>query len=100
MIEGCIDLQEYQDGWQDVVENGQVMVDFLKKNTIEPNKKLEDIKYLLEETIAEFLDQDNVIVHQAILGIKDPTPREETELHIRMAEAAIKEYEKSMSLTV
>ena len=60
---------------------------------------MENIKQALIELIADFLDRDEVEIDQAIAGIRDPQEREETELHLRMAEAAFQVYMKSVVST-
>lgn len=53
---------------------------------------MENIKQALIELIADFLDSEEVELMQCMARVKDPHNREETELHIRMAEAAFKVY--------
>lgn len=57
----------------------------------------ENIKQMLIEKMADFLDEDAVIIEQVIQEINDPVVRENSELHIRMAEAAMNEYTKTMT---
>ena len=57
---------------------------------------LDNIEQSLIELIADYLDSESLILDQAIALIKDPTPREETELHIRMAKAAFLEYKRTV----
>lgn len=54
------------------------------------------IRQNILEHCANLLDDENIIYHQRNLGISDPIDREESELHIRMADAAYREYEKTM----
>lgn len=58
------------------------------------------LKQIINQSIlehcADLLDEENLIFHQLELGISDPENREDSELHIRMADAAWKEYEKTM----
>jgi cob(I)alamin adenosyltransferase len=57
---------------------------------------LEDIQQQLIETMADFLDDENIVLSQAIALVKDPIDREESELHIRMANAAFEEYKRTI----
>lgn len=59
-------------------------------------QELENIKLLLIELIADFLDSKEVLLEESIGRFKDPLEREETELHIRMANAALREYENTV----
>lgn len=60
------------------------------------NINQENIKQHLIETMGEFLDSDYVQQEEILSGKCDPVKREETELHIRMAEAAMNEYLKTV----
>lgn len=55
---------------------------------------LENIEQNLIEIMAEYLDSESLKLDQAIALVKDPVPRQESELHIRMAKAAFLEYKK------
>ena len=55
-----------------------------------------EIEQTLIELMADFLDSDLLKYDAAIVGWKDPEPRETSELHIRMAEVAFNEYKKSI----
>jgi hypothetical protein len=55
-----------------------------------------EIEQTLIELMADFLDSDLIKYDQAIVGCKDPEPRETSELHIRMAQAAFNEYKKTI----
>ena len=57
---------------------------------------LEDIEQNLIELMAEYLDSESLQLGQSIALVKDPVPREESELHIRMAKAAFLEYQKTV----
>lgn len=57
---------------------------------------MERINQLLIELFADFLDSDEVITQQILDEAFDPIPRLETELHIRMAKAAMKEYKRTV----
>lgn len=57
-----------------------------------------EIGVKLIENIADFLDSEEIVLMESIQGVKDPIPREKSELHIRMAIAALCEYEKTMIL--
>lgn len=50
----------------------------------------------LLETIGDFLDSESQKLDEAIACVKDPVKHEETELHIRMAKAAMDEYKKTV----
>lgn len=56
----------------------------------------ENIEQNLIELMADYLDSESLQIDQAIALIKDSVPREESELHIRMAKAAFLEYKKSI----
>ena len=57
---------------------------------------LENIEQNLIELMADYLDNESLQIDQAIALVKDPVPREESELHIRMAKAAFLEYKKTI----
>jgi hypothetical protein len=57
---------------------------------------LENIEQNLIELMADFLDSDSLKLDEMIALIKDPAPREESELHVRMANAAFNEYKKTV----
>ena len=58
------------------------------------------LKQIIHQSIlehcADLLDEENIIFHQLQLEISDPEKREDSELHIRMADVAWNEYEKTM----
>lgn len=54
---------------------------------------LSNLKQSLLEKIADWLDSKEVVFEQNVRGFTDPRPREQSELHIKMAEAAMKVYE-------
>lgn len=56
----------------------------------------ENVEQMLIENIADFLDEEEILIQEAMAELKDPEPREKTELHIRMAKAAMKEYKSTM----
>jgi len=56
----------------------------------------DNIQQNLIEIMADFLDSDSLKLDQAIALIKDPREREESELHIRMGNAAFQEYKKTV----
>lgn len=60
---------------------------------------MDNIKQALIELIADFLDSEEVEFWQEMEQVKDPKTREETELHIRMAEAAFKVYSETVVST-
>ena len=53
---------------------------------------MENLEQALIELIADYLDSDTHKMNEACAGLYDPEPPERTELHIRMAQAAYKEY--------
>lgn len=57
---------------------------------------LEEVRQSLIEKIADLLDEELHLLNEAIAGIKDPESREESELHIRMADAAFEVYKTTM----
>lgn len=57
---------------------------------------LENIEQNLIELMADYLDSESLQLDQTIALVKDPVPREESELHIRMAKAAFLEYKKTI----
>ncbi len=57
---------------------------------------LENIEQNLIEMMADYLDSESLKLDEAIALIKDPVPRQESELHIRMAKAAFLEYKNTV----
>ena len=57
---------------------------------------LESIEQNLTETIADFLDSESVQIDEAIGLLEDPENRENSELHIEMAKAAMRVYIETM----
>lgn len=59
-----------------------------------------DLKNIITQSIlehcADLLDEVGVKFNELRLGISDPEKRENSELHIRMADAAWREYAKTM----
>lgn len=53
---------------------------------------LESVRQSLIEAMADFLDTDDMVMNEAYGNFKDPVKREESELHIRMADAALNAY--------
>lgn len=53
---------------------------------------LESVRQSLIEAMADFLDADDMVMNEAYGDFKDPVKREESELHIRMADAALNAY--------
>jgi len=47
------------------------------------------------EMFADYLDSEDLQIDKAIAQLKDPVVREESELHIRMAKAAVEEVKKT-----
>ncbi len=58
-------------------------------------KQTEYIKQGLSELIGDYLDSEMVKGQEIIINACDPQSREKSELHIRMANAAMLEYEKT-----
>jgi hypothetical protein len=56
----------------------------------------ENVEQWLLEAMAEFLDSDQVVMLQLIDKVEDRIGREESELHIRMAKAAMVEYRNTV----
>lgn len=57
---------------------------------------MDNIKQQLIELLADFLDSENFEFEQALAGVKDPQERENTDLHIKMADAAFAVYRNSV----
>lgn len=56
----------------------------------------ENVEQMLIENIADFLDEEEILIQETMAELKDPIKRDKTELHIRMAKAAMKEYKSTM----
>lgn len=56
----------------------------------------DNIEQNLLELIADFLDSEEVQLDEMIGLFSDPVKQEDTELHIRMAKAAMEEYKKTV----
>lgn len=59
----------------------------------------DNIEQGLLELIGEYLDSESVIIEETSNNIKDPVSREKTELHVRMAKAAMVEYKNTIVTT-
>lgn len=57
---------------------------------------LSNLKQNLIETIGDWLDSESVVFEQNVRGFNDPLPREQSDLHIKMAEAAMKAYAENI----
>jgi len=57
---------------------------------------LDNIEQMLLETIADFLDEESTLIDEAIGLFYDPVERDKSELHIRMAKAAMVEYKNTI----
>ena len=57
---------------------------------------MEKIEQNLIELIADFLDNESHQLDELIAGVKDPKDRGETDLHIKMAEAAFAVYKSTI----
>ena len=55
----------------------------------------ENMEQRLLEMFADYLDSEELQIDKAIAQLKDPINREESELHIRMAKAAVEEVKKT-----
>ena len=56
----------------------------------------DNIQQNLIELMADFLDSESVKLDESVACISDPESKDESELHIRMANAAFNEYKKTM----
>lgn len=63
---------------------------------IEGNIFFDNIKQMLIENMADFLDKESIQIEEYLAGVSDPVCRAQSELHIRMADAAFKEYLKTI----
>jgi len=59
-------------------------------------EKFKNIEQQLIELMSDYLDSKEVVIEEACAGITDPEPKESTTLHVRMANAALIEYKKTM----
>jgi len=57
---------------------------------------MEDLRQKLTEGIAEILDSETVQIEEILNNVSDPVKREDSELHIRMANAALNEYKRTV----
>lgn len=53
----------------------------------------------LQEVIGDYLDSESHLIDEAIGGFKDPVERENSDLHIRMAKAAVEVYLNTVTTT-
>lgn len=56
----------------------------------------ENTEQCLLELLADFLDSETVRIDEVLAGIKDPIGSGETDLHIRMAKAAMQVYRETV----
>ncbi len=56
----------------------------------------ENVEQWLLEAMGDFLDREDVAIGELTEQISDNVSREESELHIRMAKAAMVEYRKTV----
>lgn len=65
---------------------------------LEHNKQalLDAVEQALTEIIGDYMDSSDLMLSQALAGVEDPVVRHESELHIRMARAALVEYRKTI----
>ena len=68
----------------------------MKKFTNQQEAYLEDIEQILLETIADFLDNEEIVNKIEFANIYDPIERSKSELHIRMAKIAMTEFKNTM----
>lgn len=55
----------------------------------------ENMEQQLLEMLGDYLDSQELQIDKAISQLKDPVKREDSELHIRMAKAAVDEVKKT-----
>ena len=60
-------------------------------------KRTSNIKQSLIETITDWLDSEAIIFEQDCNRISENVPRERSELHIKMAEAAMEVYNSKIN---
>jgi hypothetical protein len=58
-----------------------------------PDRAMENMKQSLLEYLRDWLDSEHIIEQMRDGEISDPKTREETDLHIKMAEAAMKVFQ-------
>lgn len=68
----------------------------LIKNEAVPGVNRDNLLQDLTEVIADWLDSEEVMFEQIHGGFYEPEERDESELHIRMARAAMNEYLKTV----
>lgn len=56
----------------------------------------ENIEQMLIEKLADFLDSEDISIIEKDANLKDSVKREESFLHIRMAQSAMREYKLTM----
>ena len=54
--------------------------------------QFDEIEQMAMEAIIDVLDNENTKLCEVISGLEDPAPEDETDLHERMAKAAMKVY--------
>ena len=57
---------------------------------------LDNVRQSLTEIISDFLDSEEIATEESFARLKDPQKREETDLHIRMADAAFHVYKSTI----
>lgn len=55
----------------------------------------ENMQQRLSEMLGEYLDSEDLQIDKSIAQLKDPLNRQDSELHIRMAKAAVDEAKKT-----
>jgi hypothetical protein len=60
---------------------------------------LSNLEQSLLEEIGDWLDKESVVFEQNVRGFYDPMPRETSDLHIKMAEAAMKVYAENIAVS-
>ena len=63
--------------------------------TISQQQGIDNIKQMLIETIADFLDKPEIMMIIDTCNLNDADEREDSELHIRMALASMNEFVKT-----
>ena len=81
--------------WKDTDPNKQSLIHDVTSSYY-TDLCFENVEQMLIEKIADFLDEEEILIQESMAELKDPEPREKTELHIRMAKVAMQEYKSTM----
>ena len=68
----------------------------MEELTDEQESVLVDMEQNLWQYTADFLDSEDFKILEAVGKFKDPVQREKSELHMRMAKAAMEEYKRTV----